>query len=457
MRIWANIAAGLAAFSCSSLWIGNTNMVEAKSATGDRLLVVLPKTNDATTGQYSWLLDTLTARGFDVSVQAATSHSVSLFDYGQALYDHAIILAPAVNELGKKLSHYDLIHFVEMGGNLVVGGSNQQGEWVKKLGTRFGIVFEDSRSQVIDYVHHFKNDKAVVAGKVPAGTPSAILSSSLTNSSTVYFKGIGHKYDTNSPLMVPVLTGLRTGYSQSSKAKSKSKDPAAPLSGSSLGLVTAFQTRNNARVVFSGSTSIFSDKLVRQTASSNKQFAAEILQWGLQEKSVLKKVSHSHYLESTGDKPEHYRINDKIVYEVDLSVYYDGAWHPYKADDVQFEATMLDPYIRTTLNRTSAATYRGDIKLPDRYGTFTFRVNYKRTGYSNVDIKDTVGIWPLRHDEYPRFLTAAYPYYTGSLVMVIGFLALCAVWLWTAEPAGGSKNKKKKQTTAKTTNKPKSN
>ncbi|KAJ1812648.1 oligosaccharyl transferase glycoprotein complex, beta subunit [Coemansia sp. RSA 2598] len=152
-----------------------------------------------------------------------------------------------------------------------------------------------------------------------------------------------------------------------------------------------------------------------------------------------------------------------MVYEIDLSVYNDDKWHPYVADDVQFEAIMLDPYIRATLNRTQVsnsasdfATYRGDIKLPDRYGTFTFRVNYKRTGYSNVDVQDTVAIWPPRHDGYPRFLTAAYPYYTGSLVMVLGFLALCAVWLWNAEPASESKKTQKTRDDEKKKPKPKS-
>ncbi|KAJ1886828.1 oligosaccharyl transferase glycoprotein complex, beta subunit, partial [Coemansia sp. S17] len=215
---------------------------------------------------------------------------------------------------------------------------------------------------------------------------------------------------------------------------------AISLSGNALGLVSVFQTRNNARVAFSGSAALFSDALLSQEGSANKQFTADISQWVLQEKAVLRETAHRHYLASTGERPEHYRISNEIVYEIDLSVYHDDAWHPYNANDVQFEAIMLDPYIRATLNSTEStdpkttATYHGDIKLPDRYGTFTFRVNYKRTGYSNVDVKDTVGIWPLRHDEYPRFLSAAYPYYISSLVMAVGFLALCAAWMWSAEP-----------------------
>ncbi|KAJ2244025.1 oligosaccharyl transferase glycoprotein complex, beta subunit, partial [Coemansia sp. RSA 1797] len=62
-----------------------------------------------------------------------------------------------------------------------------------------------------------------------------------------------------------------------------------------------------------------------------------------------------------------------------------------------------------------------------------------RPGLSNIDVRDVVGIRPPRHDEYPRFLSAAYPYYTSALALAVGFLALSAVWLWSAEPKQSSK------------------
>ncbi|KAJ1966536.1 oligosaccharyl transferase glycoprotein complex, beta subunit [Dipsacomyces acuminosporus] len=355
---------------------------------------------------------------------------------------------------GSGLSVKDFIHFVDIGGNLLVAASSSLSDVHRKLGAQFGVDFDKRGTHAIDHIEHLRDanttDHTVVAARQFAQVP-AILSSSVTGKKAdpVYFKGIAHTYDPTNPLLVPVLTGSRTTYSGKTSSENSSAD--SPLTGKALGLVSAFQTRGNSRVVFSGSAYLFSDALLGAKGSGNKQFVQEISQWALQEKSVLRETGHRHYLASTGEKPEHYRISNEIVYEIDLSVYHSDAWHPYSAKDVQFEAIMLDPYIRTTLNRTesveskTAATYHGDIKLPDRYGTFTFRVNYKRPGYSNVDVQDTVGIWPLRHDEYPRFLSAAYPYYTGSLVMVVGFLALCAAWLWSEEPK------------AKQTAKPKSN
>ncbi|KAJ2643646.1 oligosaccharyl transferase glycoprotein complex, beta subunit [Coemansia sp. RSA 1694] len=440
MRFLATAVA--ASLALSGAWLG---AVEARSVSGDRVLVLVPKVEAATL--YSQFLASLSSRGFAISVRAATNTSVALLVDGVRAYDHAVVLSPESKKLGANLSVRDFVSFVDDGGNLIVAASSELSELSRKLAARFGVEYEKRGTAAIDHVAHLRatndtSDHTLVAA-IPSRTAAPVLSKHLDHArhSPVYFKGIAHKYESNNPMLMPVLTGSRTTYSAAIGANAnEGTSSVAPLSGKAVGLVSVFQTRNNARVAFSGSTALFSDALLGHEGGANKQFTTDISQWVLQEKAVLRETAHRHYLASTGERPEHYRISNDIVYEVDLSVYHDNAWHPYRAKDVQFEAIMLDPYIRTTLNRTESAssettaTYHGDIKLPDRYGTFTFRVNYKRTGYSNVDVKDTVGIWPLRHDEYPRFLSAAYPYYIGSLVMAVGFLALCVVWLWSAEP-----------------------
>lgn len=97
---------------------------------------------------------------------------------------------------------------------------------------------------------------------------------------------------------------------------------------------------------------------------------------------------------------------------------------------------MLDPYIRTTLKQVpvqsgSFGRFEANIRLPDRYGVFTFKVNYKRSGLTYILAEDQVSIRPLRHNEYPRFLTAAYPYYASTGSMIVGFLVFSTVWLST--------------------------
>lgn len=98
---------------------------------------------------------------------------------------------------------------------------------------------------------------------------------------------------------------------------------------------------------------------------------------------------------------------------------------------------MLDPYVRTTLQEVRVAPehhyarYKAHIKLPDVYGVFTFKVNYKRPGLTYLNVEDVVAIRPFRHDEYPRFLSAAYPYYVSVASMSIGFLVFSGIWLST--------------------------
>lgn len=48
---------------------------------------------------------------------------------------------------------------------------------------------------------------------------------------------------------------------------------------------------------------------------------------------------------------------------------------------------------------------------------------------------------PPRHDEYPRFLSAAWPYYVGALSTSAGFALFAALWL-----AGDDRDLRKKST-----------
>jgi oligosaccharyltransferase complex subunit beta len=49
---------------------------------------------------------------------------------------------------------------------------------------------------------------------------------------------------------------------------------------------------------------------------------------------------------------------------------------------------------------------------------------------------------PPRHDEYPRFLSAAWPYYAGALSTSVAFLVFAALFL-----AGDDADLRKKKAT----------
>lgn len=125
------------------------------------------------------------------------------------------------------------------------------------------------------------------------------------------------------------------------------------------------------------------------------------------------------------------------TYTVEISEYNGDSWVPYHASDIQLEIIMLDPYIRTAMQEAHVAPehhfgrYKVHTTLPDVYGVFTFKINYKRPGLTYLTVEDVVAIRPFRHDEYPRFLSAAYPYYTAVGSMIVGFLVFSGAWLAT--------------------------
>ena len=49
--------------------------------------------------------------------------------------------------------------------------------------------------------------------------------------------------------------------------------------------------------------------------------------------------------------------------------------------------------------------------------------------YTSLYHSSTVSIVPPRHDEYPRFLSAAWPFYAGAISMSVGFIVFSIVYL----------------------------
>ncbi|KAJ2866723.1 oligosaccharyl transferase glycoprotein complex, beta subunit, partial [Coemansia asiatica] len=250
----------------SSVWIGT---VEAKSSVGDRVLVLVPKLESAK--HYSRFLDSLKTRGFDLSLSAASNTSVSLQIYGERLFDHAILLAPAAKKMGGGLTPQDFVRFVNDGGNLLVAVSSELSDFHRKLGKQFGIDFEPRGSWAIDHSEfaeqNNQTDHRLIAAtnlaKVPAVlSPEILTGGSGTNASLpVFYKGIAHRYQAKNPLLIPLLVGSTTTYSGKTEVDKDGNIRSAavddmPLSGKSVGLVSVFQTRNNARVAFSGSTAL---------------------------------------------------------------------------------------------------------------------------------------------------------------------------------------------------------
>ena len=124
-------------------------------------------------------------------------------------------------------------------------------------------------------------------------------------------------------------------------------------------------------------------------------------------------------------------MKDEIEVAVDIEECAKGHCGGYGGNDVQVELRMLDPYVRRTMKSSGNGTFTARMKIPDKYGVFKIQIDYTRRGLSWIHESATVAVRPFRHDEYERFLSQAYPYYASVLAMVIGFLAVCRVFVFT--------------------------
>jgi len=139
------------------------------------------------------------------------------------------------------------------------------------------------------------------------------------------------------------------------------------------------------------------------------------------------------------------------TFNIELSEYTYDQLTPLKvgaADALQLEFTMLSPFhrlnlvpISTTLNST---IFSSTFKLPDQHGIFSFRVNYKRSFLTNVDVKREVTVRHFAHDEWPRSweISAGWVWIAGIWVTIIGWVAFVGIWLWSEPAYEQSKGKK---------------
>ena len=118
-------------------------------------------------------------------------------------------------------------------------------------------------------------------------------------------------------------------------------------------------------------------------------------------------------------------------------------------DELQLEFSMLSPFHRLALTEDvaqstpDAAVFVSSFKLPDQHGIFNFKVDYQRPFFNNVEAKNTVSVRHMAHDEWPRsyVISGAWPWIAGIGATVTGWIAFCALWMYSA-PTGVKSTKK---------------
>ncbi|CAP23384.1 Protein CBR-OSTB-1 [Caenorhabditis briggsae] len=416
----------------------------------DRVLVL--GETAAIKDSHSQFLNSIKERGHELTIRTADDSQLALFKHGQLIFDHLFVLAPGVQVFGGSLTPSEISKFVDEGGNVLVAADSNIGDALRELAVEHGFEFDEAGTSVIDH-HNYDQSldpgdhTTVVVGKDQLISAELIVGNS-AKLGPVIFKGIGLVAGKTNNLALSIVKASGTAYSFDPKA-TRVVNPS--IAGSRTLLVGGLQSRNNARIVFSGSTDLFSNAFfsaqtnsvnpaVGAAASGNAELASAIAKWVMKESGVLRVKSVNHHKKGETMPPaEDYFIAEDVVYTIEIEELKNGKWVPFHGKDVQLEFVRVDPFVRATLKnnngRLSAA-----FKLPDVLGVFKFLVDYRRVGYTHVYDVLQVSVRPLWHTQYERFIRSAYPYYASSFSMMAGLVLFSIVYLYHKDtPVKGAK------------------
>lgn len=387
-----------------------------------------------TKNSHSQLFAALTARGIDLEFRTVDDDRVQLAQYGELYYENAMILAYRRPDYLWEISSSDLVEFYEAGGNVFVAVEDSVPETIKNFAVECHVDFDADKTTVFDFFHSSAEHKAIYSRQWLQNSAVTGISS---QNEPVLFKGKSMAIGEDSDLVFEILTGESTSFC--------AKD--SPYIGSTLEnagkdvvLVAALQSKSNVRATFSGSLSMLSDVFFDASISesisktSNRVFAESIVLWTFGKRGVLRagEVVHFHQGANVSSwNPESYRIGDNIEYRVRIEQLLNNVWIPYQADNVQLELVMLDPYIRENLEHDGQGNFFLKLKVPDVFGVYKFQINHYRKGFSDLHVKNVIPLRPFRHDEYERFIVAAYPYYASAFSMMAGFFIFSIAYLTT--------------------------
>ncbi|XP_019413864.1 PREDICTED: dolichyl-diphosphooligosaccharide--protein glycosyltransferase 48 kDa subunit-like [Lupinus angustifolius] len=404
-----------------------------------RVLVLLD--DFALKSSHSLYFNSLHSRGFDLEFKLADDPKIALQRYGQYLYDALILLCPTIERFGGSIDAAAILDFVDSGHDLIVAADSNASDLIREIATESGVDFdEDPAALVVDHsgyaVSASEGDHTLIASDDLI--KSDVILGSKKIEAPVLFQGIGHSLNPSNSLVLKVLSASPSAYSANPKSKLASPPS---LTGSTISLVSVIQARNNARILISGSLSLFSNRFFRSSVqkagspikhdkSGNEQFLTEVSKWVFHERGHLKAVNVQHHKIGEADEPAMYRINDDLEYSVEIYEWSGTAWEPYVADDVQVQFYMMSPYVLKTLSTDGKGRYFTSFKVPDVYGVFQFKVEYHKLGYSTLSLSKQIPVRPFRHNEYERFIPAAYPYYGAAFSMMAGFFIFTAVHLY---------------------------
>ena len=292
------------------------------------------------------------------------------------IYDHLIIFAPLVEEFGGSVDMMALTDFVDHGGNILVAASSKVGDILRDSLWRLGLNLMNEKQRVIDHLNYDINDWGDHALLVvdPSNLISAPLIVCKNTNTPILYQGLGLVADPDNPLVLEIMTGYTTSYLYSPTRSIKHYPHAV---GKRTLLVAGLQARNNACVVFSGSTDLFSNEFFASPVqksqvdskeyqqNGNRALSKALTQWVLKEIGILK---IGEVKQPSSEPPAAYTVMDDVYYYIEIQELVEGKWVAFTTSDVQLEFFRIDPFVCTFLNKTSdGKAYYATFKLPDVY------------------------------------------------------------------------------------------
>lgn len=137
------------------------------------------------------------------------------------------------------------------------------------LASEFSLILPPPNTPLISHIPKRDTPASVIPIELPASHPFLT-----ADTPPVWFSGVPHVIG-NNPLLVPILNAPAESFASDSTDDSGAdalvdaaeKGGEGLWAGSSLGVVTGFQTRDGARVTFVGGVEVFSDAFARKEIS----------------------------------------------------------------------------------------------------------------------------------------------------------------------------------------------
>ena len=412
-----------------------------------KTLVLLDDWNNVETNSIFW--SQISEMGYQIEFKMANDKEIKLTNYGEYIYENIIFFAPTYITSDKNdITIEKLLKFIDDGHDLMIFGSSDAGKFIRDLVNEFGVDFYDFDSEVKDsiYLHYDTKESGLNRQLLDLKDDEIIISKNVIGIHNIFknpkgyilYKGIGMDLDPQNKYVFPILSGDKNSYSVSKTTGEVFSN------GDHIKLVNGYQARNNRRIVVLGSTEVCSDKFYYLSMgednksildSPNAIFCKDIINWNFQRTGVLKFTNVKHN-NNKGQTLETYRIKDYLEYYIDILEYdyTTDSWKNYDADDIQLSFIMMNPYYINQMKRLyGKPTYYAKFRAPEKHGVFKFIVDYHRTGYSYIFSSTKIPLRPFYHNEFPRFIPCAYPYYVSVFVILGAFILFSILFLYGKE------------------------